>query len=68
MPKPIFHLVMFSLYLDQRVWGLSLRRLTSGPNSGRYQRVGTFDRWFDYDDDRGYDEYYGAPKQLIAIV
>ena len=68
MPEPIFYLVMFSLYLDQKVWGLALRRLDSGPNQGCYQRVGTFSRYFDFDDRKGYDEYYGAPKQLIMII
>ena len=62
-PDKVYYLAMFSLYLDQHVWGLALRRLASGPNMGYYERVGIFDV---YEED--YDSYYGASKTMITIV
>ena len=67
-PNPVFKLVMFSLYTDQCVWGLSLRRLDSGPHRGSFQRVGTFRHIYDLDDMSGWHEDRKAPKQLITII
>jgi len=70
-PKTVIYLTMFALYCDQMVWGLALRRLESGSNQGRYERIGTFCFCSDpFDDADGsvYKKFYYAPKQLIAIV
>ena len=62
-PDMVSYLAMFGLYLDQRIWGLALRRLESGPRKGCYERIGTFEV-----DDEDYDRFYHAPKTLITII
>ncbi|PVH67871.1 HET-domain-containing protein [Cadophora sp. DSE1049] len=48
LPKTVYYLTMFELFTDQRVWGLSLKKIEEGPNEGCYERIGTFSRYFEY--------------------
>jgi hypothetical protein len=40
LPKTIYCLTMFEIWTDQKVWGLSLKKIEEGPNEGCYERIG----------------------------
>jgi hypothetical protein len=63
-PETIFYLTMFALYSDSKVWGLALRRVESGSNQGRYERIGTFS----FCDDSLCAKHYGAEEKEITII
>ena len=63
-PGTIFWLTIFAHYCDQEVWGLSLRRIKSGPNQGCFERVGTFR----FGSEELYEKLYNALIQVVRIL
>ena len=62
-----FFLSMFELYGDVNVWGLALRQVEIGLNKGCYERIGTFDLYFDYSYE-DFEIFSNAPETLITII
>ena len=61
-------LLMFKLYTDMNVRGLALRRVEIGPNKGCYERIGTFDLYFDFESYEDFEVFSNAPKTLVTII
>lgn len=78
LPKTVYFLSMFEFWTDQKVWGLSLKKIEEGPNEGCYERIGTLSRHFasDFDDtretrelkQREYKKWTCGEERLVKIV